>query len=223
MRSGRMMLNPDPQFFQSTRGRIVAALRRKVMTADELARKLGQTNPTIRAQLRGMERDGVIEPAGLRPGVTRPFAVYRLTAEVERLLSRAYAPFLTRLVDVFASRQTVKEFQTVMRETGRALARDLAPPPNGRRALDERLAAATRLLDEELGAVTHVEEDGSGVTIRGAACPLAAVTGKHPGACLAIESLLGACLGVAVKECCERQERPRCCFRVATRRLRRTA
>jgi predicted ArsR family transcriptional regulator len=51
--------------------------------------------------------------------------------------------------------------------------------------------------------------------IRGVACPLAALTGKHPAVCLAIESLLAEVIGVDVQECCDRTGRPKCCFRVA--------
>jgi predicted ArsR family transcriptional regulator len=206
------------QFYQSSRGRIVNELRRATMTADELATSLGQTKHAIRAQLRAMERDGVIEVAGLRPGITRPFAVYRLTAEAEQLLSRAYTPFLTRLVQVFASRHDPNEVETVMRDTGRALAEDLNARIDKHSSHAERLAAASRLLNDELGAVTHVEEDGQGVAIKGASCPLSALTDKNPGACLAIESLLTECLGVRVQECCEREARPRCCFRIAIQR-----
>ena len=204
----------DPRFFQSSRGRIVNALRRDWMTADELAASMGQTKHAVRAHLRSMERDGVIQVAGFRPGITRPFAVYRLTAQVEALLSRAYTPFLTRLVQVFASRQAPEEFETVMRETGRALAQDLAAKPPASRSPGERLAAASQLMNEEFGAVTRVEEDAAGMVIKGAGCPLSALTEKHSGACLAMESLLTAYLGVPMKECCDRQALPRCCFRV---------
>jgi predicted ArsR family transcriptional regulator len=202
------------RFFQSSRGRIVNALRRGMMTADELARSLEQTNHAIRAQLRAMERDGVIEAAGFRPGTTRPFSVYRLTPEVEQLLSRAYTPFLTRLVQVFASRHDPEEVETVMRDTGRALAEDLGARIDKRGSIAERLAAASQLMNDELGAVTHVEQDGDGPAIKGGSCPLSALTDKNPGACLAIESLLTECLGVPVQECCERQARPTCCFRI---------
>lgn len=204
------------QFFQTSRGRIVNALRRATLTADELATSLGQTKHAIRAQLRSLERDGVVEAAGFRPGITRPFAVYRLTAEVEQLLSRAYTPFLARLVQVFANRHDPEEVETVMRDTGRALAEDLNARIDTRSSLAERLAAASRLLNDGLGAVTDVEEDGQGVVIKGASCPLSALTDKDRGACLAIESLLTECLGVRVHECCERDARPRCCFRIRT-------
>ena len=208
------------QLFQGSRGRIVAALRREMMTADELATSLGQTKHAIRAQLRSMERDGLVETAGVRPGVTRPFGLYRLTQQVEQLLSRAYAPFLTWLVQVFASRHPLTQFETIMRETGRALAHDLGGPVRAGKSVKERVAAAAQLLNNQLGAVTHLEEDDAGVTIRGGACPLAALTLKNRGACLAIESLLSECVGVRVRESCERQDRPRCRFRVSVRRLR---
>jgi predicted ArsR family transcriptional regulator len=206
---------PHEQLFQSSRGRIVNALRREAMTADELAGSLGGTTHAIRAQLRSMERDGLIEVAGVRPGTTRPFSVYRLRSDVEQLLSRAYTPLLTTLVQVFMSRHGVQEVEAVMRDTGRALAADLGLriPKAGR--FRDRVAAASQLMNDEFGALTHVEEDDEGIAIKGASCPLSALTDKNPGACLAIETLLAECLGVPVTECCERDPRPRCCFRIS--------
>jgi predicted ArsR family transcriptional regulator len=201
------------RFFESSRGRIVDALRLHTMTSNELSRRLGQRTHAIRAQLRGMERDGLVEVVGLRAGRTRPFAVFRLTAQVEQLLSRAYIPFLLRLLRVFAKRHSLQEFETVMRDTGRALAEDFGGRVRGR-SLSERLAAASRLLNEELGAVTHVENDSTRMAIRGAGCPLSALADKNPGACLAIETLLTISVRIPVKECCDRTGRPRCCFRV---------
>jgi predicted ArsR family transcriptional regulator len=216
------------QFFESSRGRIVKALRHRTMTAEELAGTLGQTAHAVRAQLRAMERDGLLEAAGFRPGTTRPFAVYRLTAEAEQLLSRAYRPFLARLVEVFASRHDAQELETVMRDTGRALADDFRGRVDQRRPLLARLTAASELLNEEFAAVTRVEQDALGTAIKGPSCPLSAVTAKSRSACLAIESLLEECLGVPVRQCCERVGRPTCCFRLlgddppraATRRAR---
>jgi predicted ArsR family transcriptional regulator len=71
-------------------------------------------------------------------------------------------------------------------------------------------------MNEQLGALTHVEGNG-GYIIRGMGCPLAALTGKHPGVCLAIESLIGEVLRVPVRECCDRSERPQCCFEIGSR------
>jgi predicted ArsR family transcriptional regulator len=74
----------------------------------------------------------------------------------------------------------------------------------------------SEMLNEQLGAMTRVERSGTYV-IRGVACPLAALTGKHPGVCQAMESLVAEVIGAPVRECCDRAERPRCCFEIRTR------
>src|SRR5262245_42212510 len=91
------------QLLDSSRGRIVALLQQRNLTADDLAATLGLTPNAIRAQLTAMERDGLVQRAGRRPGTTRPSHIFELTPEVEQLLSRAYLPFLTQLVRLIGS------------------------------------------------------------------------------------------------------------------------
>jgi predicted ArsR family transcriptional regulator len=79
--------------------------------------------------------------------------------------------------------------------------------------LRSRVALASQLLNEQLGALTHVEKNGHFV-IRGAGCPLSALTGKHPGVCRAMESLVSEIVDAPTHECCEREGRPRCCFAI---------
>ena len=85
--------------------------------------------------------------------------------------------------------------------------------------LKSRAAAASQMMNEHLGAMTRVESNGV-IVIRGAGCPLAALTGKHKGVCLAMESLVTAIVGVPVKECCDRDDRPQCCFEMQDESLR---
>jgi hypothetical protein len=59
--------------------------------------------------------------------------------------------------------------------------------------------------------LTHVEKNG-GFVIRGVSCPLSALTGKHPGVCLAMESLV--VVGAPTHQCCVRDGRPRCGFEI---------
>ena len=54
------------QFGNSTRGRIVALLRRGRRSVDELAVDLGITDNAVRAQLSSLARDGVIVDMGAR-------------------------------------------------------------------------------------------------------------------------------------------------------------
>jgi predicted ArsR family transcriptional regulator len=206
------MLSRD--LLDTTRGRIVSLLQRGGSTAHELATVLGITPTAIRAHLTAMERDGLVERAGRRAGATRPANVFALTAAAAQLLSRAYIPFLTQLVAVFSAGLPPEQLDDLMRAAGRELAAGMPRPPGG---LGDRVAAASALLDEQLGAVTRVESNGSFV-IRGSSCPLAAITGKHPAVCLAIESLVAEIVGAPVQECCDRGSRPACCFEIAKRR-----
>ena len=204
------------QLLDSSRGRIVTLLRMGGLTADDIASKLALTRSAIRAQLTGMERDGVVRRSGQRPGTTRPSHVFELTPEVHQLLSSAYVPLLTQLVDVFADGLPPNQLVKMLRETGKRLADELS---GGRRPsgnLASRVAAASEMLNEQLGALTHVERDGE-YLILGVGCPLAALTGKHPGVCLAMESFVAEIVGVAVRECCDRTAQPHCCFRVRDR------
>lgn len=201
------------QLLDSSRGRIVTLLRRGGLTADDIASRLGVTRSAIRAQITGMERDGVVRRAGQRPGTTRPSRVFELTPEVEQLLSSAYIPLLTQLVDVFAAGLPADQLETMLRQAGRKLADEVSRGKRPVGHLAGRVALASEMMNEQLGAATHVEENGSYV-IRGFGCPLAALTGKHPGVCLAMESLVAEVVGVPVRECCDRSERPQCCFEI---------
>ncbi len=183
------------------------------MTADELASKLNVSASGVRALITAMERDGVVRRVGSRPGTTRPARLFELTADVEQLLSGAYVPLLTQLVDVFAGGLPADQLDGLLRETGRQLAGQLS---SGRPAasLSGRVQAASRLLNEQLGAVTRVEENGKYI-IRGNGCPLSALTGKHAAVCRAMESLVETLVGAPVHECCERTGRPLCSFEIA--------
>ena len=204
------------QLLDSSRGRIVTLLRGGRLTADDIASKLGLTRSAIRAQITGMERDGVVRRAGQRPGTTRPSHVFELTPEVEQLLSSAYIPLLTHLVHVFADGLPAHQLEAMLRQAGKRLADELSRGKRPVGDLASRVAMASEMMNEQLGALTHVEGNG-GYVIRGLGCPLAALTGKHPGVCLAMESLVVEIVGVPVRECCDRSERPRCCFKIRTR------
>jgi predicted ArsR family transcriptional regulator len=203
------------QLFDSSRGRIVGLLRRGNSTADQIATTLGVTRSAIRAQLTMMERDGVVRRAGQKAGATRPSHIYELTPEVEELLSRAYIPLLTQLIDVFASSVAPDQLEKLLRQTGKKLAIDLLGGKRATGSLAARVQIASSMLNEQLGAMTRVEANGRYV-IRGYGCPLAALTGKHPGVCRAMESLVTETVGARVRECCDRSGRPQCCFEIGT-------
>ena len=202
------------QLLDTTRGRIVTLLQGGGLTADDIASKLGLTRSAIRVQITAMERDGVVRRAGKRPGTTRPSYVFELTPEVEQLLSKAYIPLLTHLVGVFAEALPAQQLETLLRLTGKRLAGEWARGKRVAGSLPARAAAASEMLNEHLGAMTHVEGNGR-IVIHGVGCPLAALTGKHEGVCLAMETVVTEIVGVPVRECCDRTDRPKCCFEIA--------
>ena len=201
------------QLLDTSRGRIVTLLRTGELTAEDIAKRLGLTQSAVRIQIAAMERDGVVRRVGKRPGITRPSHLFELTPEVEQLLSKAYVPVLTHLIDVFAESLPAQQVEMLLRRTGTALANDVSPGKISSGRLKQRVGKASELMNEHLGALTYVEGNG-GISIRGAGCPLSALTGKHPGMCLAMETFVSEIVGVPVRECCDRKNRPRCCFEI---------
>jgi predicted ArsR family transcriptional regulator len=201
------------QLLDTTRGRIVALLQKGPLAVDDIAGHVELTRNAVRSHITAMERDGVIQRVGRRPGTTRPFQTYELTREVDQLLSRAYIPFLGQLIESLAGALSPDQVDLLAREVGRGLAHQML---RGRRltgTLESNVRAASALLNEELGAITHVESNGHYV-IRGAGCPLSAVTGKHPDVCRSMETLVSEIVGTPVRECCDRANRPKCCFEI---------
>ena len=183
------------------------------MTVDEIAARLGLTGNAIRPQLAALERDGMIQRSGIRRGTSKPSQIYALSPEAELMFSRAYPPILTELLHVLSAKVAPADFDALMREVGSRLLAD-RPRPIG--TAPQRAQAASKLLNE-LGGLARVEEQDGGLVIRSDGCPLAAATLRHPEACNAVESLLAEFTGLLVRKCCDREERPRCCFEVSER------
>jgi predicted ArsR family transcriptional regulator len=196
---------------QGTSGRILELLRQGNRTVDDLASALGVTRPAVRNQLAILERDGLVELRGSRPGASKPSRVYGITSQAELLFSQAYVPILTQLLHVLAQRMPPGEFDALMHEVGRRLM-DARAMPRG--ALGDRVAGASALLNE-LGGLSEVQEENGGYLIHSHGCPLAAATVNHPEVCNALESLLGEFVGSKVTKCCDRYDRVRCCFEVS--------
>jgi len=205
------------RLLDTTRGRIVTLLRQEPRTAEDLAAQLDLTPNAVRSQLTAMERDALVQRIGRRPGTTRPSQLFELTSEIEQLLSRAYIPLLGQLVETFAEALPAAQVETLLRATGKALGQQLSAGRRLSGSLRSRAAVASCLLNEQLGALTRVEQNGR-ILIRGAGCPLSALTGKHHGVCVAMESLVAEIVRKPTQECCVREGRPQCCFAIGARR-----
>jgi predicted ArsR family transcriptional regulator len=207
--------NRDEKFFESTRGQIVTLLRRSNRTVEDLARTLDLTDNGVRAHLAVLERDGIVRQRGSvrrSSGGGKPAYVYELTQEGEDLFPKAYEPTLRRLLDVLANQLGPEESEALLRLVGRRLAGEHSVRTNDARA---RLESAVEVFNE-LGGLAELEERDGVLVIRGYSCPLAGVSPDHPEVCRMAETLITELAGVPVYEHCDRGERPRCCFEVAT-------
>lgn len=200
------------RLLDSTRGRILALLRAKPRTVNDLAAALKLTDNAVRSHLVSLERDGLIHRQGTRRGVRKPHFSYGLAAGAEQIFPKAYGPVFNMFVGVIAQRLTASQLNVCMREVGRSVAREYIDglPKKNRR---ERLAAAVDVLNE-LGGVATLHKENGRHFIRGSNCPLAAVTADHPEACLIAESLLTELVGTPVKQYCTKESPPRCCFKI---------
>jgi predicted ArsR family transcriptional regulator len=200
------------RFSRSTRGRIVALLRDRPRTVEELASALGLTDNAVRAHLAALERDELVEHLGVRrTGATRPAHTYGVVAEAEALFSKAYVPLLGRTLEILAERMGSRKLEALMQAAGRRLTPVDVRRPHGRAS---RLAAAAEFLNE-LGASALVERVRAPSLIRSRSCPVAAVAKTRPEVCAAMASLVGALVEAPARQRCERENgRARCLFEI---------
>ena len=202
----------NKRLLASTRGRILALLRAENRTVNDLATILKLTDNAVRAHLVSLERDGLIQQHGTRRGTRKPHAAYGLSAEAEHIFPKEYGPLLNHFVTDVSGRLAPGAVRATMREVGRAVARDHLGQIRGR-SRAERIDIALKVLSDLGGLATLSEREGKKV-ILGNGCPLAAVTGTHPEACLIVETLLSKIIGEPAKKCCEYNGAPQCCFQL---------
>lgn len=198
------------RLLESTRGRVLALLRTKNRTVNELAEELDLTDNAVRAHLLSLERDGLVHQAGTQPGVRKPHATYALTAESEQIFPKAYGSLFDLLLGVLSKKLSPRELRAALREVGKKVADNHLLALEGK-PRKQRIEAALRILKELGGAATFHESER---LIRGHGCPLAAATAHHPEACLIAESLLTQIIGTPVKERCIHGVQPSCRFEV---------
>jgi len=200
----------ERHFGDSTRGRIVAILRRGWRSVDEIAATLGLTDNAVRAHIATLERDGVVAAAGSRRdgSVGKPATLYGVAEGADTLFSSAYAPALSALIAELESRHP-GEVRSILRGAGSRLG------PRASGTFAERVGDAASLLTE-LGADADVVETAEGYEIHGNGCALSQAVSSHPDACCMVEQILAEVTGGKVCERCERgQNPPRCSFLIS--------
>jgi predicted ArsR family transcriptional regulator len=198
----------EKRFLESTRGRIVALLRRTSRTVDELAAALDLTDNAVRAHIATLERDGLVEQRGVRRGTSKPAFAYDLTPEAEQLFPKAYGPVLAHLLTLLTEQLSPDAMDDLLRAVGR---RSASEQPRAGSSIESRLDLAAHVLTD-LGGLAEYEVAEDQIVIRGYSCPLAAVAPDHPAVCHLAEALVSEIIGVPMHEECARAGRPRCTF-----------
>ena len=197
------------QFGKSTRGRVVALLRRAERSVEELAQALDLTDNAVRAQLALLEREGVVRSVGIRRdgAVGKPATLYGIAPAAASLFSSAYAPLLSAVLAELGERMPARQLVSVLRQAGRRLAPTLPTDAS----FDDRARASAAFL-AALGADADLVQTTAGYEIRGHGCVLADTVATCPATCHAVEELLSEVTGTTVRERCDRANQPNCRF-----------
>jgi predicted ArsR family transcriptional regulator len=180
----------DARFFQTTRGKIVTALRRRhSASAVDLAGEFGLSPNAVRQQLLFLERDGYVAEKSVRRGRTKPTLEYSLTADAESLFPQQYDKMLGAVLRGVKETLGEAALKAVFDDMGKRAAlkygdRISADDPHGRVS---ELAALLRERGVDAEVVTRA--DGT-VELREHNCPYAKTVGEHPEMCGIIHHVL---------------------------------
>jgi predicted ArsR family transcriptional regulator len=180
----------DARFFQSTRGKIVTALRRRhAASAVDLAGEFGLSPNAVRQQLVTLERDGYVAERSVRRGPTKPTLEYSLTETADALFPQQYDRMLDAVLREIKDSFGSNALESLLGKLGeRASAKyraKIAAPDAKGRAI--QLAGLLR----EKGVEADVIETPSGaIELREHNCPYSKTVGEHPEVCSIIHTVL---------------------------------
>jgi predicted ArsR family transcriptional regulator len=198
------------RFLASTRGRLVALLRRDTRTVEEMASELQLSDNAVRAHLAALERDGLVRQQGVRRSgmAGKPAHAYELTAEAEQLFPKPYAIVLNNLLDALDGRVSSGAIDDVLQTAGKRISGQFPRGAGNRRS---RINTAVEALNQ-LGGLAELEEREGNIAIQGFGCPFAAIVPHHPEVCSLAAAFVGEIAGEPMREACNRESPPRCRF-----------
>ena len=178
------------RFFDSTRGKIVGALReRRSASAFDLAGQFGLSPNAIRQQLVILERDGLVAGRSVRRGKTKPTVEYSLTTEAGRYFPQRYDKMLNAVLREIRTAGGDDAVKAVFDRIGKRSAEKIGTA-TAEHPAEERLAAVVDALKASgVAAELRKSEDGT-LVLHEHTCPYASVVAEHPEACSAIHTIL---------------------------------
>ena len=178
------------RFFDSTRGKIVGALReRRSASAFDLAGQFGLSPNAIRQQLVILERDGLIAGHSVRRGKTKPTVEYSLTSLAERYFPQRYDKMLNAVLREIRSAGGDDAVKAVFERIGKRSADRLGAVTEEHPA-EERLEKVVAGLKAS-GVTAELQKTASGtLVLHEHTCPYASVVAENPECCSAIHTIL---------------------------------
>jgi predicted ArsR family transcriptional regulator len=187
------------RFFDSTRGKIVDALRnRGAASAYELAAEFGLSANAIRQQLVILERDGLVAGKSVRRGKTKPTHEYALTPEAGRYYPQAYDKMLNAVLREVRAGGGDAAVARIFENIGKRASGKLAAKVAGK-SVPERVEAVAESIRSS-GVAVDVERRGDTIVLHEHSCPYANVVAEHPECCSAIHTVLDDVVAANVKQ-----------------------
>ncbi len=178
------------RFFDSTRGKIVGALRsRGAASAFDLAAEFALSANAIRQQLVILERDGLV--AGLksvRRGKTKPTHEYSLTPQADRYFPQAYDRMLGAVLREVRLTGGDAGVAQIFDGIAKRVVGKMQPGLEGKSTLERLEAIADNIRGS--GVAVQVEEHDGTIVLREHNCPYANVVSEHPECCTVIHTML---------------------------------
>jgi predicted ArsR family transcriptional regulator len=180
------------RFFESTRGKIVGALReRHAASAFDLAELFGLSPNAIRQQLVILERDGLIAGRSVRRGKTKPTVEYSLTPEADRYFPQRYDKMLNAVLREVRASGGDGAVKAIFDRIGQRTVERLQPAFIDL-TVEAKLATVVSGLQAS-GVTADLQQSGPGMMVlHEHSCPYASVVAEHPEACSAIHTILDA-------------------------------
>lgn len=177
------------RFFETTRGKIVGALReRRAASAFDLAQSFGLSPNAIRQQLVVLERDGLVVGKSVRRGKTKPTVEYSLTAQADRYFPQRYDKMLNAVLREIRDAGGDAAVKAVFERIGRRSAERLKPVVIDL-TTEQTIATLVSALKAS-GVTAELGRAPGKVILHEHSCPYASVVGENPEACSAIHTIL---------------------------------
>ena len=182
-------MQQDARFFQSTRGRIVSALRRRhSATAVDLASEFNLSANAVRQQLVFLERDGFVVERSVKRGPTKPTLEYSLTPAADGLFPQRYDRMLNAVLRDVRESSGEEAVRQIFERMGQRAADRHRSRLEGKDTRG-RVYELSEILREN-GVETEVVQTERGLELREHNCPYAKTVSEHPEVCRVIHTVL---------------------------------